>query len=232
MKIGIMQPYFFPYIGYWQLINAVDAFVIYDDVNYIKGGWVNRNRVLICGQAKYINLQLYKASPNRLINEIELLGNDSYTNKLLRTIEASYRKAPFFEDIFSLIKDIVKQDERNLAKYLAYSIKKVCKYLGIETQLIMSSEVEKDKNLRGQEKIIEICKFLKGYQYINAIGGVDLYSREDFEDNKIHLNFLKTKDIKYPQFNNEFIPNLSIIDVLMFNSIEQTKRMLLCYQLI
>ena len=95
MKVGIMQPYFFPYIGYWQLINAVDKFVIYDDVNFIKGGWINRNKILVNGQARYINLQMHKASQNKLINEIEVLGNKVYNKKLLKNIESSYKSTVF-----------------------------------------------------------------------------------------------------------------------------------------
>ena len=231
MKVGIMQPYFFPYIGYWQLINAVDKFVIYDDVNFIKGGWINRNKILVNGQARYINLQMHKASPNKLINEIEVLGNKVYNKKLLKTIESSYRKAPYYSEVYPIIESIIKQDENNLAKYLINSIREVCKYLGISTQILVSSEIEKNNNLRGQDKIIEICKILGANQYINAIGGIELYSRKDFESNGILLNFLRTKSIRYKQFNDNFLPNLSIIDVIMFNSVQETKRLMEEYEL-
>jgi len=231
MKVGIMQPYFFPYIGYWQLINAVDKFVIYDDVNFIKGGWINRNKILVNGQARYINLQMYKASPNKLINEIEVLGNKVYNKKLLKTIESSYRKAPYYSEVYPIIESIIKQDENNLAKYLINSIREVCKYLGISTQILVSSEIEKNNNLRGQDKVIEICKVLRADQYINAIGGIELYSRKDFESNGILLNFLRTKSIRYKQFNDNFLPNLSIIDVIMFNSVQETKRLMEEYEL-
>lgn len=231
MKVGIMQPYFFPYIGYWQLINAVDKFVIYDDVNFIKGGWINRNKILVNGQARYINLQMHKASPNKLINEIEVLGNKVYNKKLLKTIESSYRKAPYYSEVYPIIESIIKQDENNLAKYLINSIREVCKYLGISTQILVSSEIEKNNNLRGQDKVIEICKVLRADQYINAIGGIELYSRKDFESNGILLNFLRTKSIRYKQFNDNFLPNLSIIDVIMFNSVQETKRSMEEYEL-
>lgn len=231
MKVGIMQPYFFPYIGYWQLINAVDKFVIYDDVNFIKGGWINRNKILVNGQARYINLQMHKASPNKLINEIEVLGNKVYNKKLLKTIESSYRKAPYYSEVYPIIESIIKQDENNLAKYLINSIREVCKYLGISTQILVSSEIEKNNNLRGQDKVIEICKVLRADQYINAIGGIELYSRKDFESNGILLNFLRTKSIRYKQFNDNFLPNLSIIDVIMFNSVQETKRLMEEYEL-
>ena len=231
MKVGIMQPYFFPYIGYWQLINAVDKFVIYDDVNFIKGGWINRNKILVNGQARYINLQMHKASPNKLINEIEVLGNKVYNKKLLKTIESSYRKAPYYSEVYPLIENIIKQDENNMSKYLINSIREICKYLEINTQILVSSEIEKNNNLRGQDKIIEICKILGANQYINAIGGIELYSRKDFESNGILLNFLRTKSIRYKQFNDNYLPNLSIIDVIMFNSVQETKRLMEEYEL-
>lgn len=232
MKLGIMQPYFFPYMGYWQLINAVDKYVIYDDVNFIKGGWINRNNILINKKVNLINLRIHKASPNKLINEIEVLGNETYNNKLLKTIEESYKKAPYFNFVFPVIEKVVDQDEKNLAKYLAFSIKEVCNYLGIKTQLILSSEINKNNDLRGQDKVIEICKIFKADMYINAIGGKALYSVKEFDSNGIQLKFLKTGGINYQQFNNDFIPNLSIIDVMMFNSPEEINKMFNIYDLL
>lgn len=232
MKIGIMQPYYFPYIGYWQLLNAVDIYVIYDDVNYIKGGWINRNKILINGQPKYINLQLSKASPNRLINEINVLGDKVYNNKLLKTIQASYKKAPNYPNVITLIREIINQDEVSLAQYLVKSIKKINKYIGIKTPLILSSNLGKNDTLRGQAKIIEICKQLNAKVYINAIGGQGLYSELDFKEKGIQIKFLKTKEIRYLQFNNDFVPNLSIIDVMMFNSAETINQMLREYVLL
>ena len=217
MKIGIMQPYFFPYVGYWQLINAVDKYVICDDVNYIKGGWINRNNILINDKAKLITVQIHKASRNKLINEIEILDDTVSGNKLPRTIEYSYKRAPFFKDVFPLIEDVLNQKEKNLAKFLEFSIKQVCRYLSIDTQITVSSHIKKNNKLRAHKRIIEICKILDASEYINAIGGQALYSHEDFFAHGIRLKFLKTGGIKYLQFNDEFIPNLSIIDLMMFN---------------
>ena len=128
MKLGIMQPYFFPYIGYWQLMNAVEKYVICDDVNFIKGGWINRNRILINGESKFINLRMHNASQNKLINQIEVLGNPVYNRELLKTLEICYRKAPHYKDVFSIIESIIKQDEKNLARYLEFSIRRVSGY--------------------------------------------------------------------------------------------------------
>lgn len=232
MKIGIMQPYFFPYIGYWQLINAVDKYVIYDDVNFIKGGWINRNRILMNGEGKMINLQMHNASPNKLINEVEVLGNPIYNKKLLKTIESCYKKSPYYSDVFPVIESIITQDEKNLSRYLEYSFRQICKYFSIGTEIIVSSSINKNNDLKGQDKVISICKILGAEEYYNAIGGQELYSYDDFASQSIRLRFLKTGMVEYHQLNNEFEPNLSIIDVMMFNSIEDIKNMLNQYELL
>lgn len=232
MKLGIMQPYFFPYIGYWQLMNAVDIYVIYDDVNYIKGGWINRNRILVNGNPNYFNVQLKDASPYKKINEIEVNNDEISKRKMITSIELNYKKAPFFNDAFPIIKDIILQDERNLAKYLIYSIKKIAQYLDINTKFIVSSELEKNNELKGKEKVLSICKLLGASEYYNAIGGQELYDYDSFAKNDIVLNFVQTNDIKYKQFKNEFVPNLSIIDAMMFNSKDDVKKFLLNYELI
>jgi len=215
MTIAIMQPYFFPYIGYWQLINAVDTYVIYDDVNYIKKGYVNRNNILENDTCKLFTLELQQASPNKLINEIKI-GNNK--QKLLKTIRQNYIKAPYFREIYALLESIMEHNESNLAKFLGNSIEQISKYLEIDTKIIYSSSIEKDKQLRGQNKIINISKQLNASHYINAIGGKELYSFEEFEKEGIQLNFLRTKPTNYKQFNSVFVENLSIIDVLMFNN--------------
>lgn len=227
-----MQPYFMPYIGYWQLLNAVDKYVIYDDVNFIKGGWINRNQILMNGKPKFINLKMNGASSNKLINEIQVAGDKIYNKKLLKTIESCYKGAPYFKDVFPIIENIITNDEKNLARYLEYSIRKICEYLTIKTEIIVSSTLDKNNNLRGQEKVIEICKIIGANEYYNAIGGRELYSYDDFMTSGIKLNFLKTEMIGYQQLNSEFIPNLSIIDVMMFNSVEDVKRMLDMYELL
>lgn len=232
MKIGIMQPYFLPYIGYWQLMNAVDRYVIYDDVNYIKGGWINRNRILVEGQPKYFNLQLIGASSNKKINEVGINRDYRIIGKELRIIEGAYKKAPFYNIMKPFIEKILQCESNNLSKYLKNSFDIICSYIGITTELIFSSELDKDCNLKGQEKIISICKLLGATEYYNAIGGQQLYSYSDFMNHNIILKFLKTNDIEYRQFNNIFQKNLSIIDVLMFNSKERVSQMLQDFNLI
>ncbi|HHU17898.1 MAG TPA: WbqC family protein [Clostridiales bacterium] len=229
MKLGIMQPYFMPYLGYWQLIKAVDKFVIYDDVNFIKGGWINRNNILLNNQRFLINLLLSGASSNKLINEIKVQGNQT---KLIKTIESAYKKAPMFDTVFPLFLQIMSFCNNNLAKFIGNSLIEVTNYLMIETEFIYSSDIEKDNSLRAQDKILHICNLLGAKQYINAIGGQELYDKESFDSQGLKLNFIKSELPPYKQFNNEFIPGLSIIDVMMFNSVEEINGMLDKYELI
>ena len=228
MKLGIMQPYFLPYIGYFQLINAVDNYVIYDDVNYIKGGWINRNKLLLNGKEFMFNLIISGASPNKLINEVLVAANQS---KLIKTIEGAYRKAPYFDAIFPLMECIVGFEDKNLARFIGNSLIQIADYLTFNTKFLYSSELQKDCSLRGQDKILHICEILKSTEYMNAIGGMELYNKSDFEANKIKLCFLKTQPILYNQFSNTFVPWLSILDVLMFNSVEEINEMLNKFEL-
>jgi len=229
MKLAIMQPYFFPYIGYWQLISAVDTFVIYDDVNFIKQGWINRNNIIGNDSDQLISLQLIGASSFKLINSV-MVGNKS--PKILKTIEQTYKKSPYFEEVFPLIQEVLQNKEENLAQFLTLSIKKICAYLDIKTNILVSSELQKNNDLKGQSKILNICDVLHAKQYINAIGGQELYQKETFSQQNIELLFIKNKAIDYQQFQSPFRPNLSIIDVLMFNDKEQVKRYLIEFELI
>lgn len=175
---------------------------------------------------------MHYASQNKLINEVEVLGNAIYKMKLLKTLESCYKKAPCYIDVFPVLEKIITQDEKNLARYLEFSIRQLCKYLSIDTEIIVSSTINKNNDLRGQDKVIEICKVFGAHEYINAIGGLTLFSQEDFEKQGISLAFLKTGEIEYEQYKNEFVPNLSIIDVIMFNSIYKISELLNDYELL
>jgi hypothetical protein len=231
MKAAVMQPYFFPYIGYFQLINAVDIFVVYDDVNFIKKGWINRNSILVNEKPFLFTMELKEASQNKRINEI-LTADSNWRKNLVRTIGLSYKKAPYFDTAFPIVEEIILNEENNLAEFLTASIKKICSFIGIRTNIMVSSEIEKDNQLKGADKIRAICKTIGASDYINAIGGMELYDRNDFSEDGIRLQFLQTKPIKYAQFKNEFTPWLSIIDVMMFNSADEIKRCLDQYELI
>ena len=225
MKLAIMQPYFLPYIGYWQLINAVDTFVIYDNIKYTKKGWINRNNYLLNGKLKTFSIPLKKDSDYLNIDDRYLFeGFDK--NKLLNQIKGAYGKAPYFNSVFSLIKSIINYKERNLFSYIKNSIEAVYDYLNLNTNIINSSSIQINHDRKGQDKVISICEILNATTYINPIGGVDLYDKKTFRNYGINLEFIKPKIIKYKQFDFEFVDSLSIIDVLMFNNKFEINRML------
>lgn len=229
MKIAIMQPYLFPYIGYFQLIKAVDKFVIYDDVNYIKKGWINRNDILVNNQKYLFTVSLDSSSQNKLINEI--LIKDDFV-KLLKTIYFSYKKAPYFKQTYALLEEILSFQERNLSKFVTKSLTIISRYLGMKTEFIISSTLQKDTSLKGKDKILYICDKIGSKSYYNLIGGLELYDKSEFFTHNIDLKYIKAKPVFYKQFDTEFIPNLSIIDVMMFNSMEGINSLLDNYELI
>lgn len=233
MKMGIMQPYYFPYIGYWQLIEAVDKFVIYDDVNFIKGGWINRNRILNNGKVQYINVPMSGASSFKHINEIGVDHNPVLKEKNKKTLWNAYHKAEQFDLVFPIICDILECSQDNLAEYLAFSIKAICAYLKIDTELYISSEIDKDNSLHGENKVLDICRRMKADVYYNAIGGRELYHFDRFRANGLKLCFLQTDEILYDQGScMGFEKNLSIIDVMMHNDMQKVRKMLSQYKLV
>lgn len=231
MKIGIMQPYFFPYIGYWQLINAVDVFVVCDNIQHTKKGWINRNRFLQNGKDAVFSISLKKDSDFLDVKD-RIISGDFNKIKLLNQIKEAYKKAPYFNQVFFLFKKVVLNNDNNLFTYIFFSIKEICKYLTIDTKLIKSSDIDINHGLKSQDKVLAICQNIGTNVYINAIGGQELYSKELFSEHGIELKFIKSKSISYNQFDNEFVPWLSIIDVMMFNNQEEISKMLHDYQLI
>ena len=233
MKIAIMQPYFMPYIGYFQLIKSVDRFVVCDDVQYIKQGWINRNRLLINGEPKLFTFSLKKDHNNYNINKRYFSSNfKKDKEKLMRILKGAYKKAPYYSQVEELISNILKYDNNaNIGDFIDNSIREVCKYLGIETEIIKSSNIEKDNTLKCQDKVIDIIKKVHGNIYINSIGGTALYSKDVFKENNIELYFLKRNELEYKQFHNKFVSDLSIIDVMMFNSVEDIQKLLNQYTL-
>ena len=227
MKLAIMQPYIFPYIGYFQLINSVDNFVLYDNIQFTKKGWINRNRILVNGKDDYISFPLKKDSD--FLNIDQRMLADSFKedkNKMLRKLEACYSKAPEFKSVMPLVSGIVNFEDNNLFRFIYNSIKQVCDFLEIKTEFIISSTLPVDHDLKGQDKVIAICKSLGATTYINPPGGIELYSKDLFKQNNIDLKFLIPDKIEYQQFNPTFVPWLSIIDVMMFNSKEKIKEYL------
>jgi hypothetical protein len=232
MKIAIMQPYLFPYIGYFQLMNAVDKFVIFDDVNYINKGWINRNRILVNGEAHMFTMPLKEASQNRLIRDIEVSEDGNWRNKFLKTVEMSYKKAPYYGSVIPIITNVILSEAKSISRLIRQSITEINRYLGISTMLQDTSAVYDNCHLKAEDRIIDTCRKERAGQYINPSGGTDLYSKERFKEEGIELLFLKPKPVNYKQFDNDFVPWLSIIDVLMFNSKETVGEYLLAYSLI
>jgi hypothetical protein len=224
-----MQPYFLPYIGYWQLVCAVDKFVLYDDVNYIKGGWINRNNILANGKKQRFTIRLDDSSSFKLIKEIGILDD---FKKFQKTIQMNYHKAPHFDAVMKIIAEIIHFDKSDVGKFIYNSVRVIAGYLGITTELLLSSELDKDNSLKAQSKVIDICKRLGASEYYNAIGGTDLYSVDVFRENGIGLKFIQTRFTPYAQFNNEFVAGLSILDIMMFNDVEAIQKMLLEYSLV
>lgn len=233
MKVGIMQPYFFPYIGYFQLINSVDEFVIYDNIQFTKKGWINRNRILVNGKADYITLPIKKDSHDLNVKQRLLSETWSFERKkILNRIVESYRKAPQFEQVYPLLENCLNAEISNLFDFIHNSLIETLSYLSITTKITISSSIRIDHELKSEIKVLEICKTKKAHTYINSIGGTELYKKDSFESNGIKLQFQESKPINYSQFNNEFIPWLSIIDVLMFNTKEEVRFFLNNYNLI
>lgn len=231
MKLAIMQPYLFPHLSYFQLINAVDKFVFYDDVNYIKGGWINRNYILVSGKKQFFTLQLKKASSYRKINEIQIGEN---SKKIIRSLAQAYSKTPYFKDVFPLIESVFTEihPHSTISDIAIKSVQLVCRYLNILTKLELSSlNYMESQHLKGETRICEICKLNQASTYINSAGGVILYNKQDFIKNKIQLFFIKSNPFTYKQNHELFISGLSILDLLMFNSRKELCSALLDYNL-
>ncbi|MEQ9187356.1 MAG: WbqC family protein [Cryomorphaceae bacterium] len=227
MKLAIMQPYFLPYIGYFQLMREVDRFVIYDDVNYINRGWINRNRILVQGKEHKFTLPLQNASQNCKIKDIQLDDNPKWKEKLLKTIELSYKKAPNFSSVMQLVDAVFKCEALNLSDFVCHSLIQVHDHLGLKTDIVRTSRKYNNDHLAAQDRIIDICRQEGADAYINPINGAALYRFEDFDKVGISLSFLRTSEIRYEQHKVDgFVPFLSILDHLMFNSLEDVKHQL------
>ena len=219
MKTAIMQPYFFPYIGYFQLIDSVDLFIVYDNIKYTKKGWINRNRMLQNGKDSMFSLSLKKDSDFLDVREREL-AEDFNHKKFLNQIRGAYQRAPFFEQTFSLIEKIMQFEDRNLFNFIHNSIVRTCDHLDVTTEIKVSTDITIDHELKNQDKVLALCNAVDTTVYINAIGGIELYSKNAFQERSLELKFIRSKPFVYDQFDNDFVPWLSIIDVMMFNSVD------------
>jgi hypothetical protein len=227
-----MQPYFFPYIGYWQLMRDVDRFIVYDDVNFITRGWINRNRVLDFGKPSYLTVPLCHSSPNKRICDITMNASTAWRDKLVRKVELTYRRSPSFTECFPLIERLIRHDTDSLAEYLANQLEVLSAYLGIQTTLVPSSRCYGNDDLSGQARVIDICKREGASEITNPHGGRAMYDRLAFAENGVNIRFLVPSKISYKQFGTTHVPQLSVIDALMFNSRAQMSEMLDSYELV
>lgn len=236
MKVAIMQPYSFPYLGYFQLINLVDVFVFYDDVNYMKQGWVNRNNILVNGRPLMFTIPLEKPSSFIKIHETKTNKKmwELWKKKFLRTLDQNYKKAPFYDCGIAIVDKVLSgsMDDVTISKIAIKSVIEVCNYLDIDTKIVPSSSIYKNDDLSGKDRVVDICIKENATHYINPIGGQVLYKKPYFKLKNIKLNFIQPSKIEYKQFNEQFVPWLSIIDVIMFNSKEKVKESLTKFQLV
>jgi hypothetical protein len=231
MKVGIMQPYFLPYIGYWQLVSAADVFVVYDNIQYTKKGWFNKNRYLLNGKDALFSINLQKDSDLLNVNQ-RYLSSVYKRNKLIAKLENAYHEAPMKKEVFPIIERIINCPNNNLFDYIYNSIMDICDYLNIKTKIVISSAININHSLKSEQKVIAICREMKADSYINPIGGMGLYSKNSFASEDIVLTFIKSKPIYYKQFDNNFVEWLSILDVMMFNTPEEINMMMNSYDLL
>lgn len=247
MKLAIMQPYFFPYIGYFQLIHAVDKILLYENLDYMPKSWMTRNRILQKnGEPFYFHISVNNKSHNRKISEVQIVEDTHWKKKLLKSLYANYSYRNHFKNIFPVIEQIVNFQSNNLHEFIAHSIKTIAQLLDIKTEIVsnnskylsienyLTEKYRSGVNIdhRKIDRLLLIAKEEKATTFINAIGGVQLYSKEELAKNNLELFFVKTGDLVYQQFSKTFYPNLSILDVLFNCGIDQTKQWIENYELI
>ncbi len=254
MKLAAMQPYFLPYLGYFQLIRSVDRFIIYDRVDYIRHGWINRNRYLpVNGEPRYFIVPIRGKQSGARICDITIDNREPWQFRLQRLIEMNYRRSPFFSEIFPLIESILNRSQDQISTLNSETLRMICAYLEIETELLVSGDefedLESDLGFTGEMlpeyvkpdsasgnlrtlRILDICKLQGANIYVNAIGGRSLYDKKTFEQNGIHLLFVHSHPYIYRQNAARFFPDLSILDVLMNCGKQQTQKLLNNYELI
>ena len=215
---AIMQPYFFPYLGYWQLIAKADVFVILEQVQHTKGSWINRNYVLGSHAASLISVPLEKAPDHCLIQHRQV--SDVWTEarrRALRTLRLCYRNSPFFEDVYPWLEEQLSFPEKRLSKYLEHQIRSTADLLSVNTKIVTAGDLGNFADFERNRRIVEICRSLECDRYLNLPGGRTLYSPDSFPEDKLSLGFLIPELPRYGQGSREFVPSLSIIDSLFWN---------------
>jgi hypothetical protein len=219
-RLAIMQPYFFPYLGYFQLMAAVDRFIFYDDVAFIKQGWINRNRILVDSAPKYMTVPImHRSSWTRICDT--LVHQESYSSwreRTMKTLQFAYRSAPNRGPTLEIIREVLEQPAGSIADLAIRSCLCVCSRLGIDTETAIASRRCASTDLNGEARILAICRREQARTYVNLPGGRGLYSGEAFAAAEVRLLFLRPTLAEYPQMATVFHGGLSVVDVLMWNS--------------
>ena len=231
MVVAIMQPYFFPYIGYFQLMAAADTFVFYDDAQYMKGGWINRNRILRDNAATWWTFPIIHDDYRLPIRQRSYSHGADQIRSLLGKIEGAYSEAPYYRAVFPLIAELLNSENDNVADYNAGILKILARHLGIKCNFLSTSSIKNSAGLQGQARVVDICRQLDADKFINPIGGLVLYENAAFVGAGVGLGFLQARATNYPQFGSLHLPFLSIIDVMMFNSDSRISEALAEYDL-
>lgn len=216
MRLAIMQPYLLPYLGYFQLIRAVDKFVLYDDVSYIKGGWINRNKIWARGKEHLFTIPLSNGNSGVLIHDVAIAKTyERWRRKFLNTVQQNYSKALNFDEVYGLLEGWLGLSTDSIAEVNFQTLVDCCNWLGIETAIVRTSRVYKNRELERAERLVDICQREGALHYINMAGGLDLYSTEWFWQRGINLDFLSPCLSPYQRANGDFVPGLSILDFMM-----------------
>jgi hypothetical protein len=218
-RVALMQPYFLPYLGYFQLIAASDCFVVYDNVQFIKNGWIERNRYLLEGEAKWFGVPLAKGSHSQMIMERQVSAHFDMAS-LINKLAFAYRKAPHVERTLTWLEALLKLPAQNIAELNELALRSCCSLLKLNTPIIRASEWAPSSHSRGQDRVIEVIKSVGGTSYLNPAAGGSLYEADDFAQAGYALELLKPSLPVYAQHNKPFVPALSILDALMFNEVE------------
>ncbi len=235
MKLGGMQPYFFPYIGYFSLIKHTDLWIVVDNVQFISRGWINRNRILKnkVGEIIYINVPLKKFPHKTPIKNVLIDNEKNWKDKILNQL-VIYSKAPYYKEVTSLLNKIFDFETLSISEFNIHSLKLICNYLGIDFNYVIFSNIKNFDTSKIKEPddwALEACKFFKASEYVNPPGGKSFYNREKYLKNDIKLTFLNSNFKEYKTFSPNFISGLSIIDVMFWNSKEEILNILDNYTL-
>lgn len=224
-----MQPYFFPYIGYFQLMKAVETFIMLDDAQYVERSWMNRNRINLNDRPAWITMPVRNASRDLAINQRFYMLADGIP-VINRKIQAAYSKSPFFADISAMLAGIFEYADANVARFNSNLLISVGRALDLHCQVHFASEFDNPLHFRGEARILDLCQRLGVTHYVNAIGGTSLYQNESFRSVGIRLSFIRTRTV--PQQAPIDIGHLSIIHDMMQTGTECTRELLNMYDLV